>query len=269
MLSATGDNLETNYPIPTSEARSQGLQGSDSFTHSAIIYLDDFHRRLSAFRLVQEAVNAFGDSLAFSRSRDLNEQVEFFREYMKAGGLLSDLEYRHNQSWDKYIRFRHLEYLKLAAGFELALKAMLLRQGYLVHIIDKKSAVHKHLASAQKTGPISVEALLEIAPYQFDGSRNFLPGILPQSIKFSWLTLRREYRATFPFSETEMDIVDDYRKLRNMIHLPGDWPDLSDNIESRQATSEKVVKMVNDQVIDWANSLLNGTHFERLRIPLF
>lgn len=255
-----------NFPVPTADAKAQGLQGSDTYRRSAYLYLDDLHRNWGAVGLVSEAVRAFGDTIAITNREALAQHRDRIQEWIAKGALAAGLDMPWDEAWHDAMEYSHYEHLKLACGFELCLKARLLASGILVHVIDAVDTRYKSLAREQYSRPISVAEVLAIQPYQFDGTINFLPGITPRSLKFSWITDEKAYRAATGLSDQALDIIKDYRELRNVIHLPGESPDTPAIRAFGKPMIEFLLPFLNGDMIDWANTAIDshGLNFRRI-----
>ena len=57
----------------------------------------------------------------------------------------------------------------------------------------------------------------------FDGSMNYLVGITSNSIKFSTIIQKIDYKELYDLNSFEIELIDEFRKLRNQIHLHGDF----------------------------------------------
>jgi hypothetical protein len=107
------------FPIPTTQARASALPGSDTFTCSAIIYLDDLHRHWGAVFLCQEAVRAFSDTIEISQRHALSEHQQRLKEWTDQGALAAGLGMPWDESWHDAAEYVNWENLKIASGLEL------------------------------------------------------------------------------------------------------------------------------------------------------
>jgi hypothetical protein len=244
--------------ITTEEARSRNLPGSDTFHATHIAYVDDLHRHWAAVRLNVEAMKAFLDTVEISERVALAEQQAALKDFIKRGGLAAGLDFPTNEPWRAKRNYINYEYLKIACGFELHLKARLIARGYLAHLLDSRSVMHRSLAGAQKERPIAIGELLDTQPFHFDGTQNYLPGVGTASVKFSWLTDKSEYRKVFDLADIELDLIKDLRLLRNQIHLPSD--DVVVDTPALRAFGAPLIEFllpfINRELVEWSNSTI-------------
>ena len=112
--------------------------------------------------------------------------------------------------------------MKIGCGFELSLKSQLLSAGYIIHEIDRSLPKYEELAKKQKNSPIKIDELMSISGYMFNGKHNIIPGITQKSVQFSSILDKHGYRKAYLLDSRTLDIISDYKDLRNSIHLPGD-----------------------------------------------
>jgi hypothetical protein len=155
----------------------------------------------------------------------------------------------------EYINYEHL---KIACGFELHLKARLLFRDFVVHEIDAKAPGFRDLANAQLQRPISRAELFHATDYKFDGQANYLPGLKQGSVRFSWLTERPAYIAALGLPTPLVEVIDEFRQLRNQIHFPGDVLETPRISALQDPISEIITGFLNTEVIAWSNSLIDA-----------
>jgi hypothetical protein len=56
----------------------------------------------------------------------------------------------------------------------------------------------------------------------YNGTHNILPGITGNSMQFSTMIDKVNYRNAYSLDSKTLDIISEYKDLRNAIHLPGD-----------------------------------------------
>lgn len=257
------------FPIPTAEAKKLGLPGSDVYRHSAFIYFDDHHRHWAAIRLNIEAVKAFSDTIVIAQRKTLAAHQVELASWMAKGALAAGLAPPWNEAWHDEMEYMNYEHLKLACGFELHLKARLISRGFVVHRIAQDESAFKALAKRQEKAPVLISDLLAVRGFEFDGKNNFLPGIEEVSLKFSWLTDRPGYRLASGLSDTELDVIRDYRTLRNQIHLPGDLPHTPALHALGQPRIEFLLPFINREIVEWSNKVSSDRGMRFRRLPAF
>jgi hypothetical protein len=236
--------------ISTEEAKQKKLNGSDTFHSSHIMYLDDLHRDVAAWSLNREAMKAFSESIILTQHENLQAEKEALANFFK-----ENTGDPFGPTMRKLGEFKNFENFKIAAGFELHLKARLIAAGYIVHII-KDAPEYLNLKNEQIKRPIHKTELFGIKGYHFDGRQNYLPGISSNSLAFSSLTKRAQYSKALKISTQALGIIEDYRILRNKIHLPNE-PVTAPNIRAfRRPIAEFIVPFVNAEIVEFSNNLI-------------
>jgi len=248
--------------LSTEEARSRQLPGSDVFRSSHIMYLDEIHRDWSVVALNREGYKAFADTILVRQRAELMAEQEALRKWVDQGGFSSNLLPSWSAAGLSQLEYMNYEHLKLACGFELHLKARLLSQGYIVQEIDNSDVGYKALAKEQKKRPVTKSELFSIDSFRFNGKENYLPGLKPTSIKFSLLTDNAEYLKIIGLPTESMEIIKDYRNLRNQIHLPGDAI-LTSGLQKFKGKHilEFILDFINAEIVDWSNKIIENRKF--------
>lgn len=242
--------------ITRADAIAQKLPGSDTIRSDHFTYLDDLHRAWGAVLLNREALKAFNDTVVIGRRRELEEHRERVRGWIAAGAISAGLPYPQSEWSHAASEYQNYEFLKLGVGVELHLKARLLERGFAVHRVDHNVEQFKRLARDQQQRPIPLDELRAIDDWRFDGVENYLPGLLRDSIKLSWMTSKANYRKALAMPEDLLDLAERLRQLRNRIHLPigGYFARIDPDGESEYV--ELLVSLVNGQIVDQANRLI-------------
>lgn len=252
--------------ITTEEAKRLALPGFDVYRRTHLWYHDDLNRDHGVVHLNIEAVKAFSDTVTLTRRHVLAGEQAAVKEWLRQGGSAANLPYPGGEATTARMEYVNYENLKLASGFELHLKARLLARNYLLHEIDSRVNGYKALASAQETRPIAKAELFAIQPYHFDGRQNYLPGLTEASLKFSRLTGKPEYRSALGLPDQTLDIIEDYRALRNQVHLPGDILETRNIQAYPRPIVEFLTSFINVEVIEASNELIQkyGMNFQPL-----
>lgn len=230
------------------------------------LYLNARLRDHAVVRLNFESLKAFCDTVIVGQRHQLALERLADKVWDDSGGWDAGLDLPPAHSTWNMLEYLNFEYLKIASAFEIHLKARLLSTDHVLHMIDRSSPIHKALAEEQRERPILKAEILSLSEFHFDGTKNYLPGLKNESIKFSWLTDLPKYRAALNLSHHQLDIVQDYRRLRNEIHFPGAVLD-SPNISAYPGPiSDFLVGFINQEIINWSNRLSakRGFTFQRL-----
>ncbi|WP_368294377.1 hypothetical protein [Dehalobacter sp. TBBPA1] len=231
-----------------------GLAGSDVFQYSHLVYKDDLNRNGVVISLNREAYFAFQDTILLSQYHELKMESQRRQEDIFA--LCPTIRKR-----SQYI---NIENLKMGIGFELHLKARLLKSNYIIHNINSHDITFKGLSKEQKRRPILKDEYFNIDGYRFNGQRNVLVGLMEQSINFDLLLNKEEYNRCLNLTDDMRSIIDGYRKLRNRIHLPGDVIDMK-NL-NRDNLMEILVEFINKEIVQTTNSLASECGLEKVRL---
>ena len=243
--------------ITTEEAKKKALPGFDVYRYSHLLYHDDLNRDFGVVRLNVEAIKAFSDTVTLAKRHALAAEQAAVKQWLGAGGFDAGLPFPWGEASRASMEYVNYEHMKIASAFELHLKARLLARNYVLHEIDAKTAGYKGLAAEQVHRPILKQELLTIQPYHFDGRQNYLPGLKEASLKFSWLTDKPAYRAVLGLTAQHLDIIRDYRFLRNHVHFPGDILE-SPNIRAfPRPIIEFLTAFINSELVVWSNKLIS------------
>ena len=112
------------------------------------------------------------------------------------------------------------------------------------------------LAAEQRDRPVERGELVGVLPYHFDGKQNYLPGLKESSLKFSWLTDKPHYRTALALPQEQIDIIRDYRLLRNQVHFPGDCLETPNIQAFPRPIIEFLTDLINSEIVAWSNSLI-------------
>lgn len=229
------------------EARKQNLPGSDVFLRTQLAYKTELNRDALIVYLNREAYKAFIDTITIGQYPQLKEETERTIRNMR---LYPPTVFRR-------IEYIDLENLKIAAGFELHLKAGLLANDIVIHVIAN-TPPFADLRRKQKKEPVYKDELLAIESFYYNGQLNILRGLTSQSLKFDTILNTLAYRQKLAKPQDFLDIVEDYRNLRNQIHLPGD---LIDAPHINQYTGDSLmrilVKFINEDIVEYNNKLID------------
>ena len=253
--------------ITTDEAKKQALPGFDVYRYSHLLYHDDLNRDFGVVRLNVEAMKAFCDTVTVTQRKSIAEDQAAIDRWHAQGGFQADLPFPWwGDATRAKMEYVNYEYFKIASAFELHLKARLLARDVVVHEIDAKIPEYKVLSRAQSSRPIGKFEVMAIQPYFFDGKQNYLPGLKDTSLKFSLLTDKPLYRSALGLTDVELDIIRDYRVLRNGIHFPGDPMEMPNLQKFPKPIIEFLIDFINREIVDWSNVLI--TQYKMNRRPL-
>jgi hypothetical protein len=227
------------------EARKQNLPGSDVFVRTQLAYKTELNRDSLIVYLNREAYNAFIDTITIGQYPLLQQETE---EQTRDRWIISPTIIRR-------LEYMDLENFKIAAGFELHLKACLLAKDIVIHVIANTPAFAA-LRRKQRGEPVYKDELLAIEGFYYTGQLNILRGLTAQSLTFDTILNTPAYRQQLGKSQDFLEIVEDYRNLRNQIHLPGD-PIEAPHINNYEGDSfmRLLVQFINEEIVAYNNKL--------------
>ena len=252
--------------ISSAEAIALGLPGHDSYRASHLIYKDDINRNGGVLRLCLEAFYAFTDSIMIAERHAMVQEQMDTNFWLAEGGTLKTGGVPDTPVTWKWLRFLNLEHLKIASGFEITLKSKLLESSYIIQEIDKN--LYPALAQKQKTEPVHSSEVLEVGGYRYDGAMNYLPGLTNKSLGYDQILNKQKYRAALGLPHGDVELINEFRNLRNEIHFPQDA--ISTPIRSAYPVpvSDFLLSFINNWVINRSNLIRKKHQFGGLLLPL-
>lgn len=257
------------------EAREKKLDGCDLFKRSQLAYKEEINRDNFVIYLNKEAYKILLSSVLIGEYPTLLAEQNLQNiETLKQ--LSNHIEIENLEVFGPPLRFQRIELINLenfyiATGFELFLKSRLIQNNYIVNIFED-NLDFKNLREQQKKRPILKSELFSISGYFYDESKkiNMLKGITDSSLNFSTISTKNKYKSVFNLSSDIWEIIDNYRILRNQIHLPGDWINSPFLDQIGEQLVPKIVEFINTEIVENSNNLIkkwNLSHippFERL-----
>lgn len=242
------------------------LPGHDAYKLSHILYLDDLHRDFGAVRLNIEALKAFHDTVIVRERKALAVERRTIAEWQAGGAPFDEFPSPSAES-SRFLEYRNYENLKIAAGFELHAKARLLAKNFVIHDVDKRSPGCATLAADQRKRPIAKHELFAVTGYHFNGTHNYLPALKQSSLLFSLITDKAAYRAALDLTARQVEIIKDFRLLRNEIHLPGEGVETPTLSSLGMPVIDVLLPFINTEIVEWSNRLieLHGFRFRPLQ----
>lgn len=235
------------------EAKAKNLPGGDVYVRSHLAYKDPVNRGAMIMELCRESAQAFLSTTTMTAHEARRAEGQAAIKWFEGGmvGKAPPSPYQFHR-----LHFLNIENLLIGTGFELALKARLIGDGYVVHVIRNKEPF-KALANRQRTEPVLFADLLAIEGYIYepkpDGkSMNHLQGLTKNSLNFDKILNEPGYRSVLALNDLTMEVIDYYREARNNIHLPGDVWNAAESLRGVDLTPI-IIDFVNNEVIDVFN----------------
>ena len=253
-------------PMTSKEAKLLLLPGHNTCKSTHAVYLDAHERDHAVLRLNFESLKAFCDTVTVGQRHQLALERAADKIWFDGGGWNAGLELPPAHYTFAMLEYLNFECSKIASAFEIHLKARLLWNDHVLQMIDRISSSHKVLAEEQRERPILKAELLTLSEFHFDGTKNYLPNLKGESIKFSWLTDLPKYRAALGLTDQQLNLVQDYRRLRNEIHFPGDILEAPNISAYAGPISNFLVDFINAEIIEWCNQLSAARAFTSRRL---
>jgi hypothetical protein len=247
--------------ISEQEARQMQLSGCDVFKRTQLAYKDNLNRDHFVISLNREALKIFNLTVTFGQHSELKAQAKKIKQEL-ADGTFSTENYQISQQLWQLMEYMNLEFFYIATGFELHFKSWLLQNDFIVNIIDKAEPF-KNLKNEQRDRPITKTEFFTLGNFQYDTAKqiNILQGVTEQSLGFNTICRSVNYVNELNVSNDIIGIVEDYRNLRNQIHLPGDTCE-TPNISRIGANSTQIlIDFINDRIVDNSNNLIQQYNF--------
>jgi hypothetical protein len=203
--------------LTTQEAKAQNVSGVDVFFSEHIGYISDLNRDWTASQLLAQAILFANDTTIVKHRQEREVEIRLWREYLKSGGLVGRDPHPPMGVSFKQINHWKLDCFKLGAAFELALKARLLRKGFLLHLVKSSE---KDLAKRQRTSPIAIAEFTSKVQTFHNGQYNFFPSLLERTITFDTLLKEEAYLSALDLSTQHAAFFEELRRLRNLVHMP-------------------------------------------------
>lgn len=240
-----------------SEAIKLNLPKSNFLLAGYSLYFDDIHRSRAVFDIYHEGYKSFADSVLVKHCKELIDEVNIITQKLNNGENIITHYFPPRPYFDKLLKEWHLENLKIASGFELCLKAKILSKGFIVNVIDRKDKKYAELSKEQENRPIHIDELKNICDFIYTKDGSFLPGISKNSLKFSNITQKDKYRNILDLKKSHLDIIEEFRALRNIIHLtggPGSVFFTTARSKLGEHVAEFIVRFINNEVVPAANA---------------
>lgn len=238
--------------ITYEEAYSRGLPGSDVFIRSHLLYKDDLNRDAGVTYLYREAYYAFTDTILISKYAQLAAETKI---------AINNFPTIMPTTLER-LKHMNLEYMKISLGFELSLRAHLLSKNCILHVFNHKLPNFKELSKYQGERPILREEYFAIDNYIYDEQRqlNKLIGLTNKSINFAIIIEKPDYKSLLNIPDEIINIANDYRKLRNQTHFPGDIVDSPHlNTYKGDALIYKIQEFINKYIVE-VNNTISSKH---------
>lgn len=112
--------------------------------------------------------------------------------------------------------------------------------------------------------------MFEVTEYHFDGKINYLPGLRETSLKFPLVAENKAYIEALELPAEIVSIVQEYRRLRNMIHLPGDFSSTPFLASLQRPVAEILLEFIRSELFSKSEALvarhgLNPAQLNRFR----
>lgn len=242
--------------ITQSEAKRQNLSGHDVFKRTQLCYHDDLNRDHFVLTLNKEALKIFSLSVMLGQHAELKKEAQKVKDQLQ-DGTFNLATHQISNNTIKLLEYINLEFFYIATGFELYFKSWLLQNDFIVNIIDNEPQF-RNLKKDQKDRPIKKAEFFSLGSFQYDTikEKNILQGISEQSLGFNTICNKSQYSNALNVSIDVLGLVDDYRNLRNQIHLPGDFCEMPTISRLGGNATEILINFINERIVKNSNIII-------------
>ena len=94
--------------------------------------------------------------------------------------------------------------------------------------------------------------------FQYDKTKqiNILHGLTEESLSFKTICNSQNYIASLNISNDILGVVENYRNLRNQIHLPGDTCETPNIERLGGSATELMINFINDRIVENSNNII-------------
>jgi hypothetical protein len=248
------------------EARRLNLPGCDTFKATEKAYKDDINRDAFVIKLNIESYKIFCSSFLIGDYpniiKEREQQIENCRKLNENNPETNNLPIFLPPIIQHRFEYINLEHFYLATGFELSFKSKLLHRSFIVNIFEETTQFET-LRKEQKKRPINKTELFSISGYFYDEDKmiNRLKGITAKSLEFGNILNKPNYQKELNVDNEIILIAEEFRNLRNQIHLPGDWQSSALINSLGDSLVNKLVDYINDDIVDMTNQLIDKYNF--------
>jgi hypothetical protein len=178
--------------------------------HPSIAYVDPLNAKFLAINLLTFGIMIFHGAL---KIKNFKEYVSLNIPLEEASGLLDIVK--------KYVEENAVDNFRIVTCFENYMKAKILMNGQLVHMIKGGDEKYKAIRKEQFERPISITEVSKIEPFVFDTKQVVhatLPGIIKNTIQISSL-IKPKYQAVISLPGQVLSALTEYIDYRNNHHL--------------------------------------------------
>jgi hypothetical protein len=158
---------------------------------------------------------ALGQIIRTTHLKDLDELKELI---VKDGETSREMNEEKIEKLKKFIFDGLIDSIRISICFENFIKAILLSNGYIVHIIDRNK--DKDFHNSQKETPIKINDYLKKYPFQIDPAtgKHFIPNVTKNTLSFSIIS-GKGYQEIVKIPDSILDFVKQLYGKRNSIHF--------------------------------------------------
>lgn len=158
---------------------------------------------------------ALGQVIRATHLKDLDELKELI---LTNGETSKEMNEQKIEKLKKFIFDGLIDSIRISICFENFIKAILLTNGYLVHVIDKNKDLDFH--KKQKDAPIKINDYLKKYPFQIDPKtdKHIIPHITKNTLSFGIIS-GTGYQDIVKIPDNIMTFVKQLYNKRNNIHF--------------------------------------------------
>ncbi len=231
-----------------------------AYSSTTGLYLNKKHREIMSASITAVAISYFKKAFSIQNFNTLVEQVERTFRAMEQNDR-QNLFAVDERFYDEYF----MDIIKITICFENYFKAVLIKKGYLVHLVVNKTAGGKFRplgTTSQK--PVRVSEYKKIERYYLDiTTGNYeMRGLSKSTISFHTITKNHDYLKLINCPTDILNIIMRLYKVRNSLHLKEF--NISGVSRNQNQDLKKLILFVNKEMIGMYNKISKRYSFNRI-----
>ena len=180
-------------------------------------YFAEKNMKIFALNMVVFGCETFAQAKHIKEIEKLSSQIDLQDKYAKEGKRLSQ---EIIEQMSEFVLDTIPDWVRITICFENYMKAILLKNGFLIHKIDKNGIGLKTLANSQNRRPVRLSKFREVRNFSMDINTKqwIVEGLKPQTLDFS-LLLRKKFQDEIQLPEKILKQVSEINSKRNNLHF--------------------------------------------------
>jgi hypothetical protein len=221
------------------------------YTHISSLYINKFYRDVSFTSLVNNSIKYFKKAYLI---QNLSKAENYFNLVFT---LLKNGAKKIPQEDPRFSEESLMDAIKIIICFENYMKAVLIRKGYLVHVINSKDFEKKFKPLGNiNNKPIKFTDYKKIENFYYDinASHYILRGLKNNTVLFNTLLNNSDYKDIIKLPAQIIRLLNSFNLYRNSLHLKSRDFNLHSN--KYFAEIKYLIKFVNKKMIVPYNKII-------------